>query len=672
MAQTAATTDTQPLFEKHRATLDRALVAITNREFWTPYPEVPSGSIYGETAADDGRRAFDALRGGPFPIDEAGSGELAGERSPFGLELDIRYPVVDPDSLIARARAALGAWRDAGPETRVGLALEILDRLNRRSFEIGHAVMHTTGQAFVMAFQAGGPHAQDRGLEGVAYTYAEMHRQARRAEWSKPQGKREPIRLSKTFTIVPRGIALVVGCNTFPNWNSYAGLFASLVAGNPVLVKPHHGAVLPLAITVAVAREVLSAEGFDPNVVQLAVAPPSAHLASDLATRPEVRIVDFTGSTAYGEWLEAHARHALVFTEKAGVNGVVIDSTDDFDAMARNIAFSVALYSGQMCTAPQNLFVPRTGITVGGAPLSIDEVERGIARAIDELLADPARAVEVTGAIVNDDVLARVELAAELGRLILASRSIEHPQFPDAVVRTPALVGLDAERDAATYEREHFGPVAFVVATESTGHSIELLRRTASERGAITAAVYSTDEHVLRQAETAAIEAGVALSCNLTGNIWVNQSAAFSDFHATGANPAANAALTDAAYVAGRFRVVEVRRPSPAPAAPADWPDARPDVCIDPRRSTGVVSLDWAGRNSVRPTAREQLNDQHHGGQHEQQMDCRSADAREETQQPQDKNDREDRPEHERAPFRCDACPIGQASVSTVTLGRPW
>jgi hypothetical protein len=52
------------------------------------------------------------------------------------------------------------------------------------------------------------------------------------------------------------------------------------------------------------------------------------------------------------------------------------------------------------------------------------------------------------------------------------------------------------------------------------------------------------------------------LAENLIGNIWRNQSAAFSDFQATGANPAANASLTDAAFVANRFRVVESRRPA--------------------------------------------------------------------------------------------------------------
>ena len=54
------------------------------------------------------------------------------------------------------------------------------------------------------------------------------------------------------------GVGLVIGCNTFPTWNAYPGIFASLATGNPVVVKPHPQAVLPLAITVEVAREVLA------------------------------------------------------------------------------------------------------------------------------------------------------------------------------------------------------------------------------------------------------------------------------------------------------------------------------------------------------------------------------------------------------------------------------
>jgi phenylacetic acid degradation protein paaN len=552
--------------ERHRDTLDGALQATRDRSYWSAYPESPSPKVYGETANDDGRAAFEAYLGTEFPLRQPGTeGTVATERSPYGIELGVGYPRPDVDVLLGAMCEALPAWRDAGPDARTGVCLEILDRLSKRSFELAYAVMHTTGQAFVMAFQAGGPHALDRGLEAVAYAYAEMTRQPASAYWEKPQGKRDPLRMEKTFHVVPRGVALVVACNTFPTWNSYPGLFASLVTGNPVVVKPHPRAVLPLAITVAVAREVLAEAGFDPNLVCLAAERPGEGLASVLATRPEVRIVDFTGSTAYGDWLEDNARQALVYTEKAGVNSVVIDSTDDLAGMVGNLAFSLSLYSGQMCTAPQNILVPREGITTDGGHQTFEAVAQRIAAAVDQLLGDDARAVEVLGGIVNDDVLERTERAGELGRRVLESRVVKHPQFPEATVRTPVLVTLDAA-DEQAYGREHFGPIAFVIATDGTEHSLELLRRTAAERGAITASIYSTDEAVLEAAEAAALDAGVALSVNLTGGIFVNQSAAFSDFHATGANPAANACLTDAAFVAGRFRVVQSRRHLPVMA----------------------------------------------------------------------------------------------------------
>jgi dihydrodipicolinate synthase/N-acetylneuraminate lyase len=78
--------------------------------------------------------------------------------------------------------------------------------------------------------------------------------------------------------------------------------------------------------------------------------------------------------------------------------------------------------------------------------------------------------------------------------------------------------------------------------------------------GAITWLVYSTDDQVMDDAIDAAVVGGVSVAFNLTGGLFVNQSAAFSDFHVTGANPAGNASLTDPAFVAGRFRVIGVRK----------------------------------------------------------------------------------------------------------------
>ncbi|WP_225100279.1 phenylacetic acid degradation protein PaaN [Streptomyces sp. CoH27] len=560
----AAELSVPDLIAKHRPTLDQALEAIRTRAYWSPHPEHPKA--YGENGSLDaaaGKAAFDAVLNTRLDLGQPGTDDwTGGEVSPYGIELGVTYPHADADVLLPAMKAGQRAWRDAGPETRAVVCLEILKRISDRTHEFAHVVMHTSGQAFMMAFQAGGPHAQDRGLEAVAYAYAEQVRTPDAAEWTKPQGKKDPLALTKRFTPVPRGIALLIGCNTFPTWNGFPGLFASLATGNAVLVKPHPRAVLPLALTVQVARDVLAGAGFDPNLVALAAERPGEGIAKTLATRPEIRIIDYTGSTSFGDWLEANARQAQVYTEKAGVNTVLVHSTDNYKGMLANLAFSLSLYSGQMCTTPQNLLVPRDGIRTDEGSKTFDEVTADLARAIDGLLGDDARANALLGAIVNPDVKARLEAAAGLGEVALASREITNPDFPDAVVRTPVIVKLDGAKpdDQAAYMSECFGPVSFAVAVDSAADAVELLRRTVREKGAMTVGAYTTDPEVERAVEEACLEEAAQLSLNLTGGVYVNQTAAFSDFHGSGGNPAANAALTDGAFVASRFRVVEVRR----------------------------------------------------------------------------------------------------------------
>jgi phenylacetic acid degradation protein paaN len=552
---------THPLFSKHEATLQTALAAIETRGYWSPFVEMPSPKVYGETANVDGEAAFKAHLNQTIELDQPSTGETVGaEVSPFGFPLGIRYPKADPDTLIAAAASAQASWRAAGPRAWVGVSLEILARINRASFEIGYSVMHTTGQAFMMAFQAGGPHAQDRALEAVVYAWDQLRRVPAEAHWEKPQGKNPPLAMHKRYTVVPRGTGLVLGCCTFPTWNGYPGLFADLATGNTVIVKPHPGAILPLAITVRIARDVLREAGFDPNVVTLlATNPNDGALVQDLALRPEIKLIDFTGSTQNGTWLEHHAHQAQVYTEKAGVNQIVIDSAADIKAVARNIAFSLALYSGQMCTAPQNIYIPRDGIRTADGTLSFDAIVQALADAVQKLVADPSRAVELLGAIQNEGIVQRIEEARKLGRVLIESQSLEHPAFAGARVRTPLVLQLDAATDSAKFTRDWFGPVSFVIATDSTAQSLELAGKLAAEYGALTLSVYSTDDAVIEAAHEASIRGGVALSINLTGGVFVNQSAAFSDFHGTGANPAANAALADAAFVANRFRVIQSR-----------------------------------------------------------------------------------------------------------------
>ena len=550
-------------FEQHQQVIDQALEAIHARSFYAAYPEVPSGKIYGETAKKDGQKAFESYLGNLFALHQRGSKKTLGQEvSPYGKSIGVQYPDVEIDPLFEKIHSACPAWRNASIETRVGCALEILHRLNKRSFEMAFAVMHTTGQGFMMAFQAGGPHAQDRGLEAIAYAYKAMLDCPAEARWRKQVGRDDFVTLDKTFKIVPRGVGLVIGCSTFPTWNTYPGLFANLVTGNAVVVKPHPGAILPLAITVEICQKVLKESGFDPHIVTLVADTPESPKTEVLVTRDDIAIVDYTGGSEFGNWVEDHSGNAVVYTEKSGINSIVIDSVEDMKQVSGNIAFSLCLYSGQMCTTPQNIFIPKEGISTSNGHMSFDEASSAIVKAVDWILSDQARANEVLGAIQSESTAQRVDQIK--GEIIRPGISIEHLQFPEARTRSIKIIKTDASNLAAI-EKECFGPVAFIVASESTDQSIDIASTLAKQYGAISCGLYSTSEEVMHHAIDSMTLAGVPVSCNLVGNIWMNQSAAFSDFHVSGANPAGNATLSDAAFVVGRFNVVQCRNLVPEP-----------------------------------------------------------------------------------------------------------
>lgn len=549
-----------PLFTKHQAKLNQALDAIVKRGYWSAYSEMPSPKVYGETAAADGQSAYASHLGQPFELDQPNViGQHASEVSPYVGALKISYPVCDIQALIAHAKQAMNSWQALGLEGRTGVCIEILDRLNAQSFELAHAVMMTTGQGWMMAFQAGAPHAQDRGLESVAYAYREQSFVPRETVWEKPQGKNPPLVMQKHYELVGRGVAVVVGCGTFPTWNTYPGLFAALATGNAVLIKPHSNSILPAAITVKTIREVLAQNGVDPNLVALAVSP-SHQATQELVTHPEVKSVDFTGSNQFGNWLIEHCRQAQVYAELAGVNHIVIDSTDAYAAMLKNIAFTLSLYSGQMCTTSQLLMVPATGIQTDEGHKSFDQVCTDLSQAIKGFLSKPDVALAVLGAIQSQATLRRIEQANQgaMGHVILASERLVHPEFDHAQVHTPVLIACEAA-DQGQYMQEQFGPISFIVKTADTAAAVALSEHIVNTHGALTVGVYSTDEAVIEAMTHATWRSKVALSINLTGGVFVNQSSAYSDYHGTGANPAANAAYTDSAFVANRFRVVQRR-----------------------------------------------------------------------------------------------------------------
>ncbi len=553
------------LFQKHRALLDKAIDACTHRYAWTAYPESPSSRIHGKEIPAQAKEDYAAMVGRPFEMDLPGSHGLVGEEvSPYTREpLGIGYPRIDPAVACNAARDAMPAWRDADVATRVGICLEMLDRLGQAPalFVNAHATMHTAGQSFIMAFAGCGANALDRGLEGLAYAWKAMRDVPATATWERQFGAPPAVTLEKRYRLMPRGVNVVITCATFPQWNGYPAIMASLATGNAVVVKPHPNCLLPVALFVRTMREVLADEGFDPGLVTMVADTRSEPATIPLLDHPATAIVDFTGGPAFGAYIEKEYGHLQVYTETAGCNSVVIESTDDFGSMCRWVAHSMCQASAQMCTSVQNIFVPRDGIVADGDRLSFEEVASGLVDAVESHIADPKHTAFLCGALVDDSVQENIDRVRDqtpaLGSVLRDSAPYAHPEYPVARTATPLVVATEAD-NKGFYGREHFGPVSFLIATDDAEHALSRATEDVREHGAITSHVYSANPGFQAQAAEAYADAGASLSINLVG-MPINFAAAYGDYHVTGLNPAGNACLTDLAFVAGRFRIVQQR-----------------------------------------------------------------------------------------------------------------
>ena len=104
-------------------------------------------------------------------------------------------------------------------------------------------------------------------------------------------------------------------------------------------------------------------------------------------------------------------------------------------------------------------------------------------------------------------------------------------------------------------ESGKYNNTPFLVTEMIDGQSLRELIR--------TSAPFTADRSlaITRKIADAMAMAATPVSFNLTGNIYMNQNAAFSDFHVTGGNPAGNASFTNPEYVTKRFTWVGHREP---------------------------------------------------------------------------------------------------------------
>jgi NADP-dependent aldehyde dehydrogenase len=177
--------------------------------------------------------------------------------------------------------------------------------------------------------------------------------------------------------MVPVGPVLVFAASNFPFAFGVVGgdTASALAVSAPVLVKGHGSQPGLSAALGAVVHETVAACGMPPGVFGLLTGETAGRAAVQHAT---VRAVGFTGSTRGGCALHdlAAARPDPIpfFGELGSINPVVVLPGSDAERsteVANGFVASVTGSTGQLCTKPGLLFVPRGGRVAAALPAAV-------------------------------------------------------------------------------------------------------------------------------------------------------------------------------------------------------------------------------------------------------------------------------------------------------------
>ncbi|SDK68692.1 NADP-dependent aldehyde dehydrogenase [Nocardioides sp. YR527] len=278
------------------------------------------------------------------------------------------------------------------------------------------------------------------------------------------------------------GPVAVFGASNFPLAFSTAGgdTASALAAGCPVVVKGHPahpltGYLVAQAITRAVEKAGLHAGTF--SFLLDTDFKGGIELGQALVVDPRIKAVGFTGSRGGGLAIAAAAaarpEPIPVYAEMSSINPVVVlpgALEGDVDALATAYVGSLTLGSGQFCTNPGLLFLPKSD--AGDAFLA----------AAGRATAEAVGATMLTTGIAKAYEAGTEKLRATDGVTVVGEGTAGETDAP-----APQIV--EAARLAGVTD-EVFGASGVVVRFDSVE---ELLPSLASLEGQLTATVHATD-----------------------------------------------------------------------------------------------------------------------------------------------------------------------------------
>jgi acyl-CoA reductase-like NAD-dependent aldehyde dehydrogenase len=405
----------------------------------------------------------------------------------------------EADAAVARAKAALPAWRAVAPADRSRLLHRLADALAAAQEDL----------AQLEARNAGKPIRDARGEMGMVVDTFRFYAGAP----ERTLGDTIPVAGGVAMTFrEPVGVVALITPWNFPLTIASWKLAPALAAGNTVVLKPAE--LTPLT---ALQFERIALEAGIPEGVVNVVVGPGSKVGARLVEHPDVAKVAFTGSTEVGRSIAAGAAQTIkrVTLELGGKSANVVFADADVAAAAASAGPAVFGNAGQDCCARSRILV-----------------ERSVLDAFMDALEEHVEAIRVGDPL---------DEGTEMGPLISADQRATVASFvpDDAPIAIrgsapegagfwyPPTVLCPVEPDARAVREEIFGPVAVVVPFRTEAEAIELANDTIY---GLSGSIWTRDgAKALRVAR--AVETGV-LSIN--SNTSVRVSTPFGGFKQSG------------------------------------------------------------------------------------------------------------------------------------------
>ncbi len=376
--------------------------------------------------------------------------------------------VEDANAAVAAAAAAFPAWSVLGPNARRALLTKAATALEAKADAFVDAMMGEIGAT-----------------EGWArFNLMLAAGMIREAAALTTQIAGEVIPSDKPGCIAlalrePVGVLLGIAPWNAPIILGVRAVAVPLACGNTVVLKASE----QCPRTHALIAEAFADAGLPQGAVSIVTNRPedAADIVGALIDHPEVKRINFTGSTHVGKIIATRAAGHLkpVLLELGGKAPLIVLDDADLDEAVKAAAFGAFMNQGQICMSTERIIVVDA--------VADAFVEKFRAKVATLAVGDPRKGQTPLGAVVDrktvDHVKALVADAVAAGAVAVNSGEADGVLMPAHVVDrvTPAM---------KLFRDESFGPVVGIARARDEEHAIELANDT--DYG-LSAAVFTRD-----------------------------------------------------------------------------------------------------------------------------------------------------------------------------------